>query len=106
MGTLFNPTSDKIEGFLSTFVGEDLTRGLADLDLDGDDTHTRTKGLKYMDQLVRLTLQSSRAVRLKWLVATYCQPGTTNVGYRPRGHCRGSCDVYSRVFKYENVTIA
>jgi hypothetical protein len=49
---------EKISGFLSAFKGSagDITRGLADIDLQ-DDTDTgagtSTKGLKYMSQLVR-----------------------------------------------------
>ena len=41
-------------------MGEDLSRGLAQLDLDGDGMDAATKGPKYMDQLVSFRCQSTR----------------------------------------------
>jgi DNA replication licensing factor MCM7 len=48
---------DKISNFLSTFASKEteLTRGFADIGLnDDDDAPSRTKSLKYMQQLVRV----------------------------------------------------
>lgn len=50
----YEAEKDKIGQFLSNFAGEDLSRGLAQLDLDDDAPETRSKGLKYMDQLQRV----------------------------------------------------
>ncbi|EKM55274.1 uncharacterized protein PHACADRAFT_143392 [Phanerochaete carnosa HHB-10118-sp] len=47
----YEAEKDKISQFFSNFVGDDLSRGLADLDLDNDAGQTRSKRLKYMDQL-------------------------------------------------------
>ncbi|GJE87066.1 MCM family DNA replication licensing factor [Phanerochaete sordida] len=51
----YEAEKDKISQFLSNFVGEDLSRGLAHLGLGDDDVdQPRSKGLKYMDQLQRV----------------------------------------------------
>ena len=49
-------SSDKISNFLLTFASKDteLTRDFADIGLNDDDAPTRTKSLKYMQQLVRV----------------------------------------------------
>lgn len=47
--------TEKIQGFLSTFVGEkDVTQGMANIGLGDEDDNIpmRTKSLKYMYQLV------------------------------------------------------
>lgn len=53
--------SDRIRGFLSNFVGtasgDDVTDGIADMDIGDDDGNPeaqRMRGLKYMSQLVRV----------------------------------------------------
>lgn len=53
--------SDSIRGFLSNFVGtasgDDVTDGIADMDIGDDDGNPeaqRMRGLKYMSQLVRV----------------------------------------------------
>jgi hypothetical protein len=48
---------ESIKGFLTTFKGktEEVTAGLADINLDGDGP-SETAGLKYMRQLVRVPL--------------------------------------------------
>jgi hypothetical protein len=52
---------DRIRGFLSNFVGtasgDDVTDGIADMDIGDDDGNPeaqRMRGLKYMSQLVRV----------------------------------------------------
>lgn len=50
-------SSEKISNFLSTFASKEseLTRGFADIGLsDVGDAPSRTKTLKYMQQLVRV----------------------------------------------------
>jgi hypothetical protein len=51
--------SEKIENFLSTFKGRDndVADGIADITIDDDDaTSAPHKGLKYMQQLVRVSM--------------------------------------------------
>ena len=44
---------EKIKHFISSFVGErDVALDLGNMDIDDDLTLSRTRGLKYMDQLV------------------------------------------------------
>ena len=57
----FNLFSGKIKDFLSIFVGpsigDDVTDGIAEMDIGDDDGNLeaqRMKGLKYMSQLVRV----------------------------------------------------
>ncbi|KII89182.1 hypothetical protein PLICRDRAFT_29538 [Plicaturopsis crispa FD-325 SS-3] len=54
----YEDEKEKIQAFLSNFVGEkDLTRGMADIGLDDDeddDIPARTKSLKYMQQLQKV----------------------------------------------------
>ena len=59
-GSYLRYLAEKISTFLSTFVAKDLEQDLADLDLDGDQLEVRRKGLKYMDQLVRVTFSQTR----------------------------------------------
>lgn len=59
--------SETISNFLSTFASKDteLTRGFADIGLnDDDDAPTRTKSLKYMQQLVRVYTLFTRPILL------------------------------------------
>jgi hypothetical protein len=52
---------EKIEHFLSTFKGRDsdVADGIADITIDDDDDATSApyKGLKYMQQLVRVSVR-------------------------------------------------
>ncbi|KAI8989794.1 MCM-domain-containing protein [Trametes punicea] len=53
----YNAEKELIKQFLSTFTsqGKDLVDGMADIDLqDDDDTPSRTKNFKYMNQLQRI----------------------------------------------------
>ncbi|KAI0672840.1 MCM-domain-containing protein [Trametes maxima] len=53
----YNAEKDRIKQFLSTFTTQDkdLVDGIADIDLQDDgDAHTRTKNVKYMQQLQRV----------------------------------------------------
>ncbi|KAI0333619.1 MCM-domain-containing protein [Cubamyces sp. BRFM 1775] len=53
----YDAEKERIKQFLSTFTSQDndLVDGMADIDLhDDDDTHTRTKNVKYMNQLQRI----------------------------------------------------
>ena len=54
------PPSEKIGTFLQTYVAKDIEHDLAHLDLDGDETEARRRGLKYMDQLVRVVFGETR----------------------------------------------
>ena len=55
---------ERIRDFLSNFVGpasSDVTDGIADMDIrdrDSDPETQRTRGLKYMSQLVRVSCMS------------------------------------------------
>lgn len=55
---------EKIGEFLSKHVSEDISRGLAGLDLDDGEVNTRTRGLKYMEQLVSFQNQLTRQITL------------------------------------------
>ncbi|KAH9901438.1 MCM-domain-containing protein [Cubamyces lactineus] len=53
----YDAEKERIKQFLSTFTSQDkdLVDGMADIDLHDDDgTHTRTKNIKYMNQLQRI----------------------------------------------------
>ncbi|KAJ8496842.1 hypothetical protein ONZ51_g887 [Trametes cubensis] len=53
----YDAEKERIKQFLSTFTSQDkdLVDGMADIDLhDDDSTHTRTKNVKYMNQLQRI----------------------------------------------------
>ncbi|TFY78082.1 hypothetical protein EWM64_g5931 [Hericium alpestre] len=59
IGVNYDQEKEKIEGFLSTFVGtdQDVTNGFAGMDIgdeDEDSPALRTKGLKYMSQLQKI----------------------------------------------------
>jgi DNA replication licensing factor MCM7 len=55
-------STEKIQTFLSTFVGtnKEWDEDFADIALSDDEDDTNRKGLKYMQQLVRVTRQSGR----------------------------------------------
>jgi hypothetical protein len=71
---------ERIRGVLSNFVGpasSDVTDGIADMDIgdqDNDRETQRTKGLKYMSQLVRVNCISLCPVHLSSSAATYREP--------------------------------
>lgn len=83
---------DKISDFLSKFVGppsSDVTDGMADMDIgdeDSDPETQRTRGLKYMSQLVRVYIFKSNLPCPKRTVATHCESRPTNACHRPRGY--------------------
>ena len=56
----FIPPLEKIGTFLQTYVAKDIEQDLAHLDLDGDETEAGRRGLKYMDQLVRVVFGETR----------------------------------------------
>lgn len=83
--------AEKITSFLSTFTSteSELTRGFADFGLDDDnDARSRTKTLKYMQQLVRV-LPSLLAFSLTFWSATSRQPRTADACNWLRGHLWG-----------------
>ncbi|PSR77614.1 hypothetical protein PHLCEN_2v7804 [Hermanssonia centrifuga] len=68
----YEAEKDKIGGFLSEFAGKDLENGLADLGLDDNQATTRTRGMKYMDQLHEKTV-TELVSRIRYNTRRYVQ---------------------------------